>query len=321
MGNLAPPRQLAPDRRLSPRRRLSPARRRMSHRDTLLARLFVLPTVGYIAAVVGVPVVLAVAYALSDATVAEPHHHFVGAANFAAVVRDGVFWRALANTVVFTALTTLVAVVGGTVLARLLRADVVGRWVVRVCVLLPWTTPVTLSAVAWQWLFDPVYSPLDWIGRQVGLLGAGDSVNWLGRPGLAAGCVVAVQAWRLTPLTAVIIMSGLAAIPGSVHEAARMDGAGPLRRAFWVTVPLTMPVTAVAALFCAVFSVTDMAVVKILTNGGPTHATEVLASWAFAEGIDGGELGQGTAVAVFLLPVLLAAALLILHAVRRVAPR
>jgi len=82
-----------------------------------------------------------------------------------------------------------------------------------------------------------------------------------------------------------------------------------------------MPVTAVAALFCAVFSVTDMAVVKILTNGGPTHATEVLASWAFAEGIDGGELGQGTAVAVFLLPVLLAAALLILRAVRRVAPR
>jgi len=299
----------------------APYRRRTAEQDTFLARLFVLPTAGYVIVLVAVPVALAVAYALSDVTVAAPRYDWVGIANFAAVLKDQVFWRALTNTLVFTTLTTLVAVVGGSVVARLLFAKVFGRRVVRVCVLLPWTTPVTLSSVSWLWLLDPVYSPLDWVGRQTGLLGTGASVNWLGRPTLAAACIVAMQAWRLTPLTAVIIMTGLAAIPASVREAARMDGAGPLRRTLSITVPLTLPVTAVAALFCAVFSATDMAVVRILTNGGPTHATEVVASWAFAKGIDGGNLSEGTAAALFLTPVLLAAALAILRAARRVELR
>jgi multiple sugar transport system permease protein len=143
----------------------------------------------------------------------------------------------------------------------------------------------------------------------------------MGRPGLAMGSLIAVQAWRLTPLTAVVVMAGLAAIPASVHEAARVDGAGPWRRTFSVTLPLTAPVTVVAALFCAVFSFTDMAVVRILTNGGPSHTTELLANWAFTKGVDGGDIGQGTAIALFLLPVLLAAALMILRAVRRMEVR
>jgi multiple sugar transport system permease protein len=295
--------------------------RRTAVRDAILARFFVLPTVGYVIALVAVPVVLSVTYALSDVTIADPRYDWVGAANFAAALHDRVFWRAATNTLVFTTLTTLVAVVAGNVVARLLLAKVFGRWVVRMCVLLPWTTPVTLSSVSWLWLLDPVYSPLDWVARQVGLLGAGESVNWLGHPTLAAGCVVAVQAWRLTPLTAVIIMTGLAGIPASVQEAAQMDGAGRWQRAFSITVPLTLPVTAVAALFCAVFSATDMAVVKILTNGGPSDATEVVSTWAFAKGIDGGDLSQGTAIALFLAPVLLAAALALLRAARRVELR
>jgi multiple sugar transport system permease protein len=85
---------------------------------------------------------------------------------------------------------------------------------------------------------------------------------------------------------------------------------------FEVTLPLTLPVIAVAALFGAVFTFTDMAVVRVLTNGGPNNSTQVLSSWAFLRGIDGGNVGQGAAIALFLFPLLLAAAVAILRAVR-----
>jgi len=129
--------------------------------------------------------------------------------------------------------------------------------------------------------------------------------------------VIAVHVWRLVPLAAVIMMAGLVAIPKDVQEAAAVDGAGFWRRMFEVTIPLTLPIIAVAALFGAILTFTDMAVVYVLTRGGPTNSTQVLASWAFFRGIEGGDIGQGAAIALFLFPLLLAAAIAILRAVRR----
>ncbi|GAA4260483.1 sugar ABC transporter permease [Dactylosporangium darangshiense] len=300
---------------------LAQRRRRIRERDTALAMLFVVPTAGYVLAFILGPVVLAVAYALSDVTVADPSFDWVGLGNIDLVLADSVFWRSLLNTFVITVGTTSLAVAGGNVVARLMLARVYGRSLVRLCVLMPWVTPVTLSAVSWLWLLNSVYSPLDWAGRQLGLLGAAESANWLGRPSTAMAAVVAVQAWRLTPLTAVIIMAGLVAIPRNIHEAARIDGAGRWMRTRFMTVPLTAPIVAVAALFCAVFTFGDMAVVRILTDGGPNRSTEMLATLAFGKVIAGGDVGQGAAVALFLLPMLLAATLAILGLVRRMVAR
>jgi multiple sugar transport system permease protein len=129
--------------------------------------------------------------------------------------------------------------------------------------------------------------------------------------------VITVQVWRIVPLAAVIIMAGLAAIPQEINDAAEVDGAGFWRRLFEVTIPLTLPVTAVATLFGAVLVFTDMSVVYVLTRGGPVDATQILPTWAFFRGIQGGDLAQGAAIALFLFPLLLAMAILILRSVRR----
>ena len=157
--------------------------------------------------------------------------------------------------------------------------------------------------------------PIDWMLRQVGLING--NMYWLGRPNLALLSVIAVHAWRLIPLAAVIMMAGLVAIPNDIKEQAEVDGGGYWRRMFEITIPLMMPLIAVAALFGAIVTFTDMTVVYVLTRGGPTNSTQVLASWAFFRGIEGGDIAQGAAVALFLLPLLLAAAVLILRAVRR----
>ncbi|MGH8897174.1 MAG: carbohydrate ABC transporter permease [Egibacteraceae bacterium] len=297
----------------------SRGRRYLLDREAVLAPLLLLPSVVYVVALVAVPFVLAIAFALSDVTVGDPSYDFVGLRNFAAILGDATFRRALGNTVAFTMISMALVVVLSKALALVLVADFKGKWLVRFCVLLPWTTPVTLAAVAWLWLLDSLFSPVNWTLRTLGLLDG--NVAYLGRPGLAMASVIAVQTWRITPLAAVIVMAGLVAIPDEVTDAAKVDGAGFWRRVFEVTIPLNLPVMAVATLFGVIVQFTDMAVVYVLTRGGPIDATQVLASWAFYRGIEGGDLAQGAAIALFLFPVLLAAAVGILRAVRRMEVR
>ena len=295
----------------------------LGDREGALAWIFLLPSVVYIVGLVAVPFFLAIGFAFSDVTAGDPSYDFAGLRNYRRAFDDPVFWTSLRNTFVITIVTMILVVVLGTVLSNILVADFRGKWVVRFLILLPWTTPVSLSSVTWLWLLDSIYSPIDWVMREVGLLGPGalfegQNMYWLGKPGLATTSVILVQVWRLVPLAAVIIMAGLAAIPHDLDEAAVVDGAGFWRRMFEITTPLIMPVIAVATLFAAIFTFTDMAVVYVLTRGGPTDSTQVLASWAYYKGIEGGDLAQGAAIALFLFPILLAAAVAILRSVRKV---
>ena len=290
---------------------------RLADRDGLLARLMLLPAIVYILALVAVPFVIAIAYSFSDVTAGDPGYDWVGLENYRANWRDPVFGQALWNTFLFTAATMVLTVVLANILALLLTSDFHGKWLVRFLVLLPWTTPAAIGAIAWLFMLDSLLSPIDWILWQVGLVEDGRHMVWLGKPGLAKASVIGVQVWRLVPLAAVIIMAGQTAIPDDIKDAAEVDGAGFWRRLWEVTIPLTLPVIAVAVLFGAIITFTDMSLVRVLTNGGPVNETHVLASWAYAKGIDGGNLAQGAAVAVFLLPLLLAATIAILRAVRR----
>jgi ABC-type sugar transport system permease subunit len=289
----------------------------LADRDGFLARLMLLPAIVYILALVAIPFVLAIAYSFSDITAGDPSYDFVGLENYRANWRDPVFGRSLWNTFLFTAITMLLTVVLANILALVLTADFKGKWGVRFLVLLPWTTPAALGAIAWVFMLDSLLSPIDWILWQVGLLEDGRHMVWLGRSGLAQASVIGVQVWRLVPLAAVIIMAGQTAIPDDIHDAAAVDGAGFWRRLWEVTLPLTLPVIAVAVLFGAIITFTDMSLVRVLTNGAPVNQTQVLASWAYVKGVDGGNLAQGAAVAVFMLPLLLAATIAILRVVRR----
>jgi multiple sugar transport system permease protein len=290
-------------------------RRGLADREGFLAWAMLLPSIIYIAVLVGLPLLLAIAFSFSDVTAGDPSFDWDGLANYRQIFDDAVFWRSLRNTIIFTAGSMLLIVVFGKVLANILVQDFRGKWIVRFCVLLPWTTPVALSAIAWLWMLDSIFSPIDWMLRQVGLING--NMYWLGQPNLALISVIAVHAWRLIPLAAVIMMAGLVAIPNDIKEQAEIDGGGYWRRMFEITIPLMMPLIAVAALFGAIVTFTDMTVVYVLTRGGPTNSTQVLASWAFFRGIEGGDIAQGAAVALFLFPLLLAAAVLILRAVRR----
>src|SRR5918997_1442948 len=192
----------------------------------------------------------------------DPSFQWAGLSTFERALDDPVFWRSLSNTFIFTVVSMALIVVLGKVLANILVADFRGKWLVRFLVLLPWTTPVALSSISWLWLLDSIFSPIDWVFRQLGLLGGAGALikpdtnmYWLGEPGLAMASVIAVHVWRLTPLAAVIMVAGLVAIPRDMEEAARVDGAGYWRRMFGGTIPPLPPGAAVAPPFGAGFPV------------------------------------------------------------------
>ncbi len=283
--------------------------------ERFLRSIMMSPAVLYIIALVGFPFVLSIVFALTDVTTGSRGFDFVGFDNFERIFDDPVFRRSLRNTFVFALIANLLVVVLAKALAMVLVADFKGKWLVRFLVLLPWTTPISLATIMWLWTLDSIFSPIDWVLRNLGLIES--NLFYLGKPTLAMGSVIAVHTWRIVPLAAVIMMAGLSAIPKEITDAAQVDGARFWRKLFEVTIPLMAPIIAVAVLFGFILTITDMSVVWVLTRGGPTHNTQVLSTWSYIKGIEGGALSQGAAIALFLLPVLIFVTAIILRLARR----
>ena len=312
-----------------------------------LAPALIGPAVLFIVLLVGIPLGLAVYLSLTNATSGSLSGSWVGLHNFVDAWHNRNFRTALWNTIVFTLASQALVVVGAAILAHALLRPFRGRWLLRFLILLPWAAPVALSTIGFLWIFDSQFSVINWTLVHDILPGSGhfylykpvnwvlgvidhlpwvhtgkiDPFNppqWLGQATLAKLSIIAVQAWRILPFATVIFLAGLSSIPAEVEDAAQMDGATGLRKFWYVTLPLQLPIAAVALLFGIVFTATDMTVVYVLTNGGPFNSTQVLTTWAYQTGIVSSSLGEGAAVSLYLLPVLLVVAVLMLRFARKV---
>jgi multiple sugar transport system permease protein len=194
-----------------------------------------------------------------------------------------------------------------------------GKWILRFLILLPWAAPIALSLMAWKWMFDTSYSIFNWTLVHFHIYKPLEVPQYLAQPKLAMGSMIAVHAWRILPFAVVIFLAGLASIPKEVDDAAAIDGATGFRKFWSVTLPLQLPIATVALLFGIVFTATDMAVVYILTQGGPppSFSTEMVTTWAYKTGIESGSIGPGAAISLFLLPVLAVVSIAMLLFARR----
>src|SRR5437867_8631039 len=299
--------------------------RRVLEEPKVLAPLLFLPVAVYVALLVGFPFMMAFVYSLSNITVGNPDFRIIGFRNFVDVFGDPVFRKSLLNTALFTFVSIGLVLVLSNILAEALMREFRAKWLIRFLIMMPWTTPIALGTIGFLWVLDSVFSPLDWLLRTWGLLGSphallgpASNMYWLGRPGLAMMSVIIIHAWRLLPLATMIRIAGMNSIPKEVVEAALIDGAGYFRRLFQIVLPLLLPIISVTVLFSTLYTFTDMTVVWVLTKGGPPpHSTQVLASLAFLKGIQGGDLAQGAAIALFFFPVLAGIAAIVLRFARK----
>ena len=276
------------------------------------------PAISFITLLVGGPLVLAIWLSFSDATGGSLSGDFVGLTNFTRAFESAIFRRALLNTFIFTVASQVLVLVLGRVLAGFLAKDFWGKWILRFFILLPWAAPIALGAIGWKWIFDSLYSVLNWTLQALQLITPAEFPQWLGEPTLAMISIIAVHAWRILPFATVIMLAGQASIPQEVEEAALVDGAVGWRKQIYVTLPMLLPVMTIALLFGIVFTATDMAVVYILTRGGPFNSTHMVSTWAFQTGVLSGSTGAGAAMSLTLFPILVVATILMLRFARRV---
>lgn len=286
-------------------------------RRDVLGALFVAPAILYVLLLVGVPFLMAVYYSLSAYTIYNPTWQFVGLSNFIDVVENPVFRQTLYNTFIFTFGSQILGLVLGKFGALLLLRPFPGRKIVRALIILPWAVPIALATVAWQWMFDSLYSVINWTLIALGIIDRSQAPNWLGNPDLAMLSIIVVNAWRFFPFAIVIFLAGITAVPQDVIDAATVDGAGFWRRNYQIILPMILPIMTIGLVFGIVFTFTDLSIVYLMTNGGPVGATSVLGFAGFQTGIVSGDVSHGAAISLFMLPLLLIIVVVMLRFIRR----
>ena len=294
-----------------------PRHRYLFDRSELLGPLFIAPAILYVVVLVGLPFLLAVYYSISAFTIFDTSYRFVGAKNFFDILQSEVFRRTLANTFIFTIGAQVIGLLLGKFAAMLLMQEFPGRGFARALVVLPWAVPVSLATLAWLWMFDSLYSVINWTLALFGLIDPMNRPQWLGQEDLAMIAVTVVHAWRLFPFGVVIFIAGFTSVPKDVLDAATVDGAGFWRRNYQIILPIIMPIVVIALIFGTVFTFTDLSVVYLLTKGGPINSTQVLGSLAFQVGILSGDVAHGAAICLFLFPFLLIGVVFMLRVLRR----
>jgi multiple sugar transport system permease protein len=270
--------------------------------EPTLAWLLVGPLVLLLLGLVAYPFAVAVQFALSDRTLAEPGR-FVGLANVWNLWDNQIYRQTLWNTIVYTIGATILKLGAGLGLALILNEQLPLKRLIRSAVLLPWIVPTVLSAMAWLWLLTPNFSVLNWILVHTGVSQRG--LPWLTNPSLAMFSVILVNTWRGIPFFAITLLAGLQTIPGELYEASAIDGAGTWRRFRYVTLPLLQPILLITLVLSVIWTFSDFQVVYGLTQGGPMNSTHVLATLSYQVGLASGSIGEGAAISLTMLPLLL----------------
>jgi multiple sugar transport system permease protein len=289
--------RLAPDRRSMPR---------WGDGRTLLGLLFMLPTAVLLLALLTYPLGLGLWLGVTDTKIGEAGH-FVGFAQFLSLARDSVFRLVVFNTILYTAVASVIKFGLGLWLALLLNHKLPFKAIVRAVVLLPFVVPTVLSAIAFWWIYDSDFSVISWTLVRLGLIH--DYINFLGDPWNARWSLIAANIWRGIPFVAVTLLAGLQTIAPSLYEAATLDGASQWQNFRYITFPMLTPIIAVVMTFSVLMTFTDFQLVYAITKGGPVNATHLMATLSFQRAITGGQVGEGAAIADAMIPFLLAAIL------------
>jgi multiple sugar transport system permease protein len=279
-------------------------------RKSTIAFLMALPLFTLIVVLVAYPAGYAVWLSMLDRGMTK----FVGLGNFAFLVSRDRFWMVVWQTCLFAVCAVFFKAVIGFVLAHLMHnIPTKGQRKWRGMLLVPLVIPPAMGTLAWRLLFDPSFSALNWILDHLGM----DRIDWLGETGWARFSVVLATVWFGAPFFMVMYLASLKSVPEELCEAASIDGATWWQRLRYVTFPLMRNVIAITMLFSLIGSFAGFTIVTVLTNGGPLGTTQVLGTAAFLVGILGGNLPMGSAVSLFMVPILALAATLILRGIAR----
>jgi multiple sugar transport system permease protein len=277
---------------------------------SFVAFLLCLPLLVLIFGLIGYPLLSAVILSLFDRNETK----FVGLGNFFYLATRQSFWMVFEQTVIFScsavAVKALLGFAGASLLNNLPNR---GQKIWRGLLLAPWVIPPSIGTLSWWWMYDSTHGALNAIVTGIG----GEKIPFLSDVLWARVSLVVVDVWHGTPFFLIMFLAALKSVPAELHEAAKIDGANGLQRLIHVTLPTMRNVIAVTMLFSIIVTLSQFDIVQILTGGGPRNLTHLLGSYAFSIGIAGGDVPLGSAVSLFMVPLLALFAFFILRDVQR----
>lgn len=261
-----------------------------------LAFLFVAPALVFLAAVLGWPLLQAVILSFQDVGIIGTPGQWIGFDNYAAVLSGGDFWSALLKSVVWVVGNAVVQTAAALGVALILQQNFPGVRVARTWVILTWIVPTVVVVIIWRWLLstsggmiNPLLIQFGIVERPVGFFATRES---------AFTALVLINSWRWFPFVALMMLAGLTRIPGDLYEAARIDGAGAVKRFTRITWPLLQPTLMVLGVVGTLLSFNVFDVIWLLTAGGPSQATQTLPVLIYETAFKGYRLSEAAAVSV-----------------------
>lgn len=263
--------------------------------------LFLLPLLLFVSAFILIPVIgTIIDSTFLDVTFLKKS--FSGIDNYRWMIRSPGFWQSVRFTLFFVMVSVPVEMMLGLVFALLLNEPTPLKGILRACVLIPWAIPAAVSARTWELIYNYNYGLANFIWLKLGL--SAEPINWLGSGFGAFVSLIVADAWKTTPFVAIILLTGISAIPEELHRQARVDGANLFQRFAKVTLPLIKPALMVALIFRTIDALRIFDIIYVLTHGGPGGATTSLSLYGYNYFLVG-DFGCGSAISAVLFGVAL----------------
>jgi multiple sugar transport system permease protein len=280
-------------------------------RRVMAAWIFALPSVVFILAFFGYPLIYNISMSFEKYTVASfftGDAPFVGFANYVSVFRNPVFSIAVINTVIFTVGSIALQFALGLGLAVFFNRHFPLNTLLRSFLMLPWLVPIIVSGTIFRWIYDQDFGVFNQVLLSTHLVSA--PIPWLITRWDALFALLIANVWIGVPFNMVILHSGLQGIPQDLYEAAKVDGARALSRFRYITLPMLTPVIRIVLMLGLIYTLRVFDLIWIVTGGGPANATQTLATFAYAKSFRDLVFGQGAAVGNILLVVAVVFALI-----------
>lgn len=283
--------------------------------DNRIGILFILPFAAAALAFMVYPVAEAVRLAFYNHNPLNPGAStFAGLDNFRAIFDDPLFWQSFRQAAVWTFSSIVLQTVIGVALALLLHLPLRGISIFRGLLLFPYIVPTVVIALVLQWMLNADTGVVNWSLRGAGLID--ENIYWLATPDMAMLSTIMLNVWKYTPFVTICVLARLQTIPLELYDAAKVDGAGALRRFLDITLPQLAEVLVVVVIFRTIWTFNKFEEIYLLTKGGPGTSTFNLAIYSFEQSIANLKMGMGAAAGVVMMAILFIGSLVYIRVFR-----
>jgi multiple sugar transport system permease protein len=286
--------------------------------QSLLLYVFLLTPVAYLLGLIGFPIIYNLLMSLQEVnlgnidTLARP---FVALQNYADALKDPTFRKVFVNTFVFVIANVIGQVAIGGLVAVGFTRNFPGAHFLRGLLLVSWLLPALVVGTVWKWLFATQYGVVNHALLSLGLIKT--PIHWLSDPAMAMTALNISHIWFGMPFSMILIAAALTNIADELYEAAALDGAGPLARFRFITLPAILPALLAVACLVTISSLRAFDVIFAMTHGGPVDSTNVLPLLSYQASFQDFDFGRGAAIGMFAFVIVFLVALVYVRTVYR----